>query len=69
MAVVIVLKETRQGKGMSRQELADRAGISISYVEKLEQNKPQRISLDIYDKLCNALGCDINGILRHVPDV
>lgn len=69
MAVIIVLKETRQAKGMSRQELADRAEISVSYVEKLEQNKPQRVSFDILDRLCNVLGCGIDGVIKHFPNV
>lgn len=69
MTVIIVLKETRQTKGMSRQELADRAEISVSYVEKLEQNKPQRVSFDILDRLCNVLECGIDGVIKHFPNV
>lgn len=68
MAVKIILKETRQGLQMSREELAVKSGVSISYIQKLEQNAAQRISLDIYDKLCKALGCDISGILRFSKD-
>jgi len=68
MTVRIILKETRQEKGMSREELAFKAGISISYVIKLEQNAASRISLDIYDKLCKALNCKIQDILEYVND-
>ena len=50
---------------MSREQLAVKSGISISYIQKLEQNVAQRVSLEIYDKLCEALGCDITGILRY----
>ena len=53
---------------MSRDELAFKAGISTSYVTKLEQNVSSRISLDIYDKLCKALDCEIQDILEYVPD-
>lgn len=65
MAVKIILKETRQNLKMSREQLAVKSGISISYIQKLEQNVAQRVSLEIYDKLCEALGCDITGILRY----
>mgnify|MGYP001801962159 FL=1 len=51
MAVKIILKETRQGLQMSREELAVKSGVSISYIQKLELNAAKRISLDIYDKL------------------
>ena len=69
MAVIIVLKETRQAKGMSRQELADRAEISVSFVGKLEQNKPKRGSFDILDRLCNVLEWGIDGVIKHFPNV
>lgn len=65
MTVKIILKETRQNLKMSREQLAVKSGISISYIQKLEQNVAQRVSLEIYDKLCEALGCDITGILRY----
>ena len=68
MTVKIILKQTRQGLKMSREELAVKSGISISYIQKLEQNAAQRVSLDIYDKLCKALECDISGILRFSED-
>lgn len=68
MTVKIILKQTRQGLKMSREELAVKSGISISYIQKLEQNAAQRVSLDIYDKLCKALGCEISGILHFSED-
>ena len=68
MTVKIILKETRQSLEMSREQLAVKSGISISYIQKLEQNVAQRVSLEIYDKLCKALGCDITGILRYSKD-
>lgn len=68
MTVKIILKETRQSLEMTREQLAVKSGISISYIQKLEQNVAQRVSLEIYDKLCKALGCDITGILRYSKD-
>ena len=65
MTVKIILKETRQNLKISREQLAVKSGISISYIQKLEQNVAQRVSLEIYDKLCEALECDITGILRY----
>lgn len=68
MTVKIILKETRQKKEISREQLAVKSGISISYIQKLEQNVAQRVSLDIYDKLCKALNCDISDILVYTED-
>ncbi|HAG83542.1 MAG TPA: transcriptional regulator [Cyanobacteria bacterium UBA12227] len=65
MVVKIILKQTRQKQKMSREQLAVKSGISISYIQKLEQNVAQRVSLDIYDKLCKALACDISDILAY----
>ena len=68
MAVKIILRDNRQGLQIIRVELALTLCVNISYIQKLEQNAAQRISLDIYDKLCKALGCDISGILRFSKD-
>jgi putative transcriptional regulator len=65
MVVKIILKQTRQKQKMSREQLAVKSGISISYIQKLEQNVAQRVSLDVYDKLCKALACDISDILAY----
>ncbi|MBA3920164.1 MAG: helix-turn-helix transcriptional regulator [Nostocaceae cyanobacterium] len=68
MTVKIILKETRQKKEISREQLAVKSGISISYIQKLEQNVAQRVSLEIYDKLCKALNCYISDILIYTED-
>lgn len=68
MTVKIILKETRQGKGLSREQLAVDAGISISYLIRLEQNGASRVSFDIFDRLCKALNCEIQDVLKFVND-
>jgi len=45
----------RKGSGMSQQALAERAGLSVDSVGKLERGE-QLVSLNTLNKLCNALG-------------
>lgn len=68
MTIRIVLKRTRQEQGLSREELAYKSGVSISYLIRLEQDRVTRPSLEILDALCKVLGCGINGILEFEDD-
>ncbi|MCP6763278.1 MAG: helix-turn-helix domain-containing protein [Fischerella sp. CENA71] len=61
--VKFVLKEVRKTKGWSQEYLAQKTGISLSYIQKIEQNKVVQIALDYLDKLCHALDCDISDLL------
>ena len=40
--------------------------ISRSLIDRLKHNKP--ISTVTLNDLCNILGCDVDGIMHHVPD-
>jgi DNA-binding Xre family transcriptional regulator len=68
MAVIITLKKIRTERQISQEKLAVQSGISVSYIQKIEQNAIKRVSLDVLDKLCNTLSCDISEILTHVKE-
>lgn len=56
------LKEKRQIRGWSQQELAMAAGLSIGVVRKVEQGV-QSIELETIARLCDALGAKLEPIL------
>lgn len=54
----LAVRSLRETKGMSRGELARAAGISESYLKKIE-NGDRKPGLDIYQKITEVLDADI----------
>lgn len=50
------LKRRRTDAGISQEALAEKAGITRSFIAKLE-NRTTRVSVSYLDKIANALGC------------
>ena len=50
---------------MSKSELAEKAGISRSTIAKMR--KDEAVSLDLIEKIANALDCDIIDIVSILP--
>jgi len=53
-------------KGLKKQQVMADAGISNATMAKLNTNS--YVSLEIIDKLCQALSCQPGGLLEYVPD-
>ena len=53
-------------KKMSKSELAKAIGISSSTMAKMGKDK--NVSLDVIDKICACLKCDITDVLEYIPD-
>ena len=58
----MTLKEMRIKKGMTQQQLATKAELSITMVSLIEQEKTSP-SIRTLQKLANALDCDIKQLL------
>jgi transcriptional regulator with XRE-family HTH domain len=58
------LKEIRQTKGLSQEELADIAGLHRTYVGSVERSE-RNISIDNMEKLATALDVDITDLLKE----
>ncbi|MEA5503563.1 helix-turn-helix transcriptional regulator [Halotia wernerae UHCC 0503] len=68
MTVEVRLKEIRNGRGISQNELARRLEMSLANVQKIEYGKAKSIPLDTLDKLCKILQCEVGELLVRVPD-
>lgn len=55
------LKEMRKNKGLTQKELADKIGVSESYICQIESGK--MVSIKKLDKLAEALGCQAKDLL------
>lgn len=57
------LRQLRAERGISQEELADRAGLHRIYVESVERSE-RNISIDDIAKLADALGVEASELLR-----
>lgn len=53
-----IIREIRQAKGISREELAETAGISVSHLEKIEVGL-RRPGMSTYEKILSSLGTQV----------
>ena len=62
MQITIHLRELRKAQGLSQQQLADKAGMSIQSVQSVERGKslPGAHNLCLFAK---ALGCTLNDLV------
>lgn len=51
---------------LSKTQLREAVGFSTVTLAKMSKNIP--ISLDIIDKICNYLHCNIEDVIEHIPD-
>ena len=60
------LRRLRHARGISQEELADRAGIDRNYVGKLEREE-NAATVDMLEKLAPVLGVDPAELLQRQP--
>jgi transcriptional regulator with XRE-family HTH domain len=58
------LRQIRQNKGLSQEELADLAGLHRTYVGSVERCE-RNISIDNMERLAKALDVDITDLLKE----
>jgi len=59
-----MLKSLREKKGLTMQELADKAGVSDAYIAMLETGKRKNPSLAALRRIAKALGVSIEQLLK-----
>jgi transcriptional regulator with XRE-family HTH domain len=58
-----MLKERREGLGLTREQLARKAKVTTAYVSMMEAGKRKNPSLDVLRKLAKALGVPVTELL------
>ncbi|MFN7298542.1 MAG: helix-turn-helix domain-containing protein [Pseudanabaena sp.] len=61
------LRQIRQIRGLSQEELADMAGLHRTYVGSVERSE-RNVSIDNMERLAIALEVDITELLRKEPE-
>jgi len=62
------LSEILGRKRIMQTELSKLSGVSYGAIKNLYQDKTKGIDFDTLNKLCKALDCTPNDILRYTPD-
>jgi len=60
------LRKFRRAKGLSQEELADRAKIDRTYISALERSV-YAASIDVVDRLARVLGVEAADLLKRPP--
>jgi transcriptional regulator with XRE-family HTH domain len=61
------LRQIRQIRGLSQEELADIAGLHRTYVGSVERSE-RNVSIDNMERLAKALEVDITELLKKEPE-
>ncbi len=64
----VCLERTLAQAGMTRYELAKKAGISYPIIDKYYKNKVTRYDRNVLTRICHVLHCDISGILEWTEE-
>lgn len=63
------IKRCRETAGLTQQQLADRAGITMNYLAKIESKKMQRgFTLAIVGRIADALRIDIAELFKPLDE-
>lgn len=56
------IKELREEKRMTQEELSEKSGVSRSIISKLEQEKPVNMLTDTLSKIASALDVKVSSL-------
>ena len=62
------LKTLRRRKKLTQKQLAEKAGLSQSYINELERGKKKNPSVVVLDKLANVLEVSVMELLKNEED-
>ena len=61
------IKRLRENAGLTQQQLADKAGITMNYLAKIESQKMQRgFTIVILGRIADALNIDVRELLKPI---
>lgn len=63
--VEILLNDVIYSKGISKNVLAERANLQRTQLNSYCNNKVKRLDLDVISRLCSALECNVDDILKY----
>ncbi len=67
MSMRFKLTEVRKKRGMSQNDLAKAAGMTLQNVQHLEK-RAKSVPFETLNNLCNALECTPTDLIEYMPD-
>ncbi len=61
------ISQRRKMQGLTQSQLAERVGITQAFLAEIEKGR-KRPSLEVLEKLCEALGCSADYLLGITPN-
>jgi transcriptional regulator with XRE-family HTH domain len=58
------VKSLRDSKGWTQEKLAERAGVTQSFISQIERGARVKLSLENAGKIAHALGVDVSELLK-----
>jgi len=65
--IEILIDQVMERKGLSKSKAAFRAEIQRTQLNNYCNGKIQRLDMAVLSRLCYALDCGLNDIIRYVP--
>lgn len=53
-------------KGITKTELAKKSDVSSSTITRMGKN--EYVALEVIDKICNYLDCEVEDVVKHLKD-
>ncbi len=68
LKILIAHKEVAEGRKITYETLAAEAQLAKNTVNRLAENKTDRIDFATLDKLCRYFDCALGDLLEYVPE-
>lgn len=65
--VRVKLAELMKERGISMNQLSFRAEMQRTQLRNYRDNKIQRLDIDILQRLCYVLECDLHDLIEYIP--
>lgn len=66
--IEVTLDKALKDAGISRYELSKRTGIQYQVIDNYYKNRVKRYDGYVLDRICDALGCSVDSILKYTPE-
>ena len=66
--IYVRIRETREARGWTQEELAERAGVTQGTISRIETGKVASLDLAVFEKLAKALGVHPAALIEERDD-
>lgn len=64
-SLIVQIRPLRDAKGLTQAQLAEKAKVTRATINRIENQRPRSIDLDVLDRIAKALGVPPGLLLTH----